>query len=413
MKRKDEHKDWTGALKESLQDFGVAPSAGAWKRLEAAGAGAAGAGNEEASRRGPVLWWPWAAGLAAAGVALVLFLTVPGIGPDANRTPENAVAEILPASPSLETPSVDSVGSGWKSNPEPDNSVPETVPSKRPVEKTPSEPVSIEEPLAVETTPGPSEEKTDAAEADGDGDVSSVSAPVEDSASRDNGAGQEQVSDKAGKDWKQPLSDPFAEPVRTARPAKRKSVRGRPSIGISVGSGLLAAATSASAAGATGAGGPKKSARRYDIGEILEHQAPSTVGAQLFVPLTGRLQLETGLITTSLHSSFKSISQELRFTGLPLRLGYKVLDWGFGDINVSAGGMMEGCTKARLMDQDYKESAQYSACAAAIARCKLFGPVRIYASPELSYYFTRTTLPTCRTRQPLAFSVCGGLSIDF
>ncbi len=95
MGKRAEHNDWTDALKESLQDFGVAPSEGAWERLEAArGAGEAAAGGDgEGSPRRGIIWWPWAVGLAAASLALGVFLFAPS-GRHGNGAP---VAEVMKA----------------------------------------------------------------------------------------------------------------------------------------------------------------------------------------------------------------------------------------------------------------------------------------------------------------------------
>ena len=419
MKRKDEHNDWTGALKESLQDYGVAPSAGAWERLEAASAG----GRQQAA------WWPWALGLAAAVAALGLFLFIPegrkdgGVqiaevrqaeAPAAEETvgqQEQPDAGIMNAQPATEnrradagkavsvrksvypiTSAADAVAAmekqaeaadGQEAAPNGDDSAVSISTAQEPRRDEPSE---TEAPAVVETETPATEQ--------------AVQSGRDDAATQDGQTGAPAVSP-------QPL-DPgiFAEPA-----PRTKAPRQRVSFGISRGGGLQG---SAGMNPTVHSGGPKKaSARRYSIGEFLNHDAPSSVEATMFIPLSGRLHLETGLDFTRMDSRFGDITQEVRLTGIPLRLGYKLLEWNRFDFSVSAGGMREVCTLARLMDKSYDEPVQYSANAGALARFRLAGPFSLYASPQLSYYFTPTTLSTYRSRNPLMFTACAGLSIQF
>ena len=418
MGKRVENNDWTDVLRESLQDFGVAPSEGAWERLEA---------DSAARTKKAAAWWPVAAALAAAAVALGLFLFLPS-GRDVSVAPVAQVVsepvergEEPEAQEEVAGPDAEKAAEAVAESEVAPVSETAPVAHERPVEVAPvreTAPVAHEE--AVEVAPV-SEKAPPAHERPVEVVPVSETAP----AAHEKTVEVAPVSEKAATAHEKPAKEAeenpeevvvstscaYADPFRDQKPV-RKKVRRSATFGLNIGTGLVAQASSpAKTAGGT-SGGPKKAARRYDISELLQHEAPSTFGMQFIVPLSDRLHLEKGVDLTSMHSSFGKISQDMEFAGLPLRLGYKVLDWGFGELSVNAGALLEGCTRARLMDTDYDESAQWSASAGAIARCHLFGPLHLYAMPQLSYYFTQTTLPTYRSRQPLTFSFSAGISFD-
>lgn len=401
MGKRVENNDWTDVLRESLQDFGVAPSEGAWERLEA---------DSAARKKKAAAWWPVAAALAAAAVALGLFLFLPS-GRDVSVAP---VAQVVsePVERGEEPEAQEEVAGPDAEKAAEAVAEPEVAPVS---EKAPVAHEKAVEVAPVSETAAPAHEKpievvTVSETASPAHERPVEVAPVSETAP----AAHEKPAKEAEENPEEVVvstSCAYADPFRDQKPV-RKKVRRSATFGLNIGTGLVAQATSpAKTAGGT-SGGPKKAARRYDISELLQHEAPSTFGMQFFVPLSDRLHLETGVDLTSMHSSFGKISQDMEFAGLPLRLGYKVLDWGFGELSVNAGALLEGCTRARLMDTDYDESAQWSASAGAIARCHLFGPLHLYAMPQLSYYFTQTTLPTYRSRQPLTFTFSAGISFD-
>jgi hypothetical protein len=410
MGKRAEHNDWTDALKESLQDFGVAPSEGAWERLEAArGAGEAAAGGDgEGSPRRGIIWWPWAVGLAAASLALGVFLFAPS-GRHGNGAPVAEVMkaeepQVATAAETVEEPLAEAVEE--KMEPEVATAAEAVDAPVAEAVAEPAEAAAVSE-KALSAHGEPSEAAAVSKTATSAHGEPSETAAVSETATSAHGEPAKEPSETAEKMDKKEALNPFMEP----KPA-RKKVRRHAAIGFSVGTGLVAQASSPAMTAGGASGGPKKAARRYDISELLQHEAPSSFGLQLSFPLSDKLYLETGLDHISMHSSFGKISQDLIFSGLPLRLGYKVLDWGFGDLSVNAGGLWETCVSATLMDKKYSEPQQWSASAGALARCRLFGPVHLYAMPQLSYYFTQTTLPTYRSRQPLSFSFCAGISFD-
>ncbi len=410
MGKRAEHNDWTDALKESLQDFGVAPSEGAWERLEAArGAGEAAAGGDgEGSPRRGIIWWPWAVGLAAASLALGVFLFAPS-GRHGNGAPVAEVMkaeepQVATAAETVEEPLAEAVEE--KMEPEVATAAEAVDAPVAEAVAEPAEAAAVSE-KALSAHGDPSEAAAVSKTATSAHGEPSETAAVSETATSAHGEPAKEPSETAEKMDKKEALNPFMEP----KPA-RKKVRRHAAIGFSVGTGLVAQASSPAMTAGGASGGPKKAARRYDISELLQHEAPSSFGLQLSFPLSDKLYLETGLDHISMHSSFGKISQDLIFSGLPLRLGYKVLDWGFGDLSVNAGGLWETCVSATLMDKKYSEPQQWSASAGALARCRLFGPVHLYAMPQLSYYFTQTTLPTYRSRQPLSFSFCAGISFD-
>ena len=381
--------DWTEALRDKLGDFEVAPSDGGWERLAAGG------------KRAAATWWPYAAALAACLAACALWL----FSPDASQpAAENILAEVPAVEPVSEEPAAAAPDTVVVRGISAETAVaaasvasaapvtPVASGQAEPVALIPAAPFAEENRIAV-AGPAPSHTADVTQEA--------PDAPSELPAEEIPTHGEVSVAPSSSIVQDEPAGVLCSAPVRP---------RGRVSISLSAGSG-----SGASQGGIPSANGSKmkKAARRYDISELLRHEAPVHFSGLVDIPLTERLFIGSGLGFSSYKASFGEIRQEMVFSTVPLTFGYHAFRWNGADVAFSVGAAAEGCLSARLMDVDYDEDIQYRALAAASLRWKLFGPVNLFAQPELSYYFTRTTLPMYRSNHPLTFSATAGLSFQF
>ena len=149
-----------------------------------------------------------------------------------------------------------------------------------------------------------------------------------------------------------------------------------------------------------------------DITEVIQHSTPVQKALGLSIPISDKLDIATGIDHMELNSVVGFGNQNLEWIGVPLRLGYRIADWGASSINLGAGVKGEKCLSATLLGMDYNEQFQWAANMGADYRVRVFGPVSLSLTPELSYYFTDTVLPTYRTDHPLTFTLRAGLSLN-
>ena len=161
------------------------------------------------------------------------------------------------------------------------------------------------------------------------------------------------------------------------------------------------------------ASGPRTRAGEVmDITEVIQHSTPVNARMELFIPLSSRLGIGTGLDLASHKSSVGDGLQTMKWVGVPLELDCAVWNQGPCSVSVGAGFRGEKCLSASLLGMDYNESFQWAANVGADCRVSLFGPVSLLVSPELDYYLTDTVLPTYRTGKPLSFGISAGLSFN-
>ena len=141
------------------------------------------------------------------------------------------------------------------------------------------------------------------------------------------------------------------------------------------------------------------------------HDLPLSLALTLRWDLSSRLALESGVSYTYLHSYGEQTGhQQLHFAGIPLKLDVRLFSAGPLDISVGAYGMGEKCLYAVQGGIRYPETAlQWSAGAFLNAGYRLGSFATLYLQPSLSYYFTKTTLITYRTENPLGFTLQAGL----
>lgn len=202
-----------------------------------------------------------------------------------------------------------------------------------------------------------------------------------------------------------PSFDIEDEPIARKRGQRRKII-----VTVSAGGAFGAAGNGmyiAQADPVTKAGGAV-----MDITEVIQHSTPVQKALGLSIPISDRMDIATGIDHLELNSVVGYGSQNLEWIGVPLRLGYRVADWGASSINLGAGVKGERCLSAALLGFDYTEQFQWAASMGADYRVRILGPVSLSLTPELSYYFTDTVLPTYRTDHPLTFTLRAGLSLN-
>lgn len=157
----------------------------------------------------------------------------------------------------------------------------------------------------------------------------------------------------------------------------------------------------------------------YDRGEFRHHQ-PVSFGLSVRKEFAHGLSLESGVNYTLLRSDVrlrfatKDVSQRLHFIGVPLRMNWQYLRRGGFSLYIGAGGMVEKCVSAKFGSEVVDEKGvQWSVQGAAGAEYRFGGLVGLYFEPEVSYYFTETSLQTARTDSPLSLTLRLGVRFSF
>lgn len=156
---------------------------------------------------------------------------------------------------------------------------------------------------------------------------------------------------------------------------------------------------------------PESSAGHYT------HDLPLSLGLSLRMELTPKIGLETGLEYTYLHSveefAGSRLNQRLHFVGIPVRLDASLwTNGGFG-VYAGVGAKVEKCVSATLGRVACEEPRlQWSAEAFGGIQYQLSSRTHLYFQPALSWYFTKTDLPSYRTEHPLGVTLHAGLRFD-
>lgn len=378
--------DWTDELREMIDGVELSPSEGGWERLKA----------DLHPRR--AVWWPYAVPAAAClllgGVFLFRGRPSENVLDVAASVPSAMVADVV--APAI-IPEIQSLTAG---------EVSETVP-----------PSATEEggPLAVGSAKQTSSDTPPAAETmTGNGlDVEADMEDVEE--------GGSQTIEEAAPDGPRPVveEEPALPSLAVQAPSfdiedepmvRKRGQRRKITVTVSAGGAFGAAGNGmyiAQADPVTKAGGAV-----MDITEVIQHSTPVQKALGLSIPISDRMDIATGIDHLELNSVVGYGSQNLEWIGVPLRLGYRVADWGASSINLGAGVKGEKCLSATLLGFDYTEQFQWAASMGADYRVRILGPVSLSFTPELSYYFTDTVLPTYRTDHPLTFTLRAGLSLN-
>lgn len=453
---KDRRNDWKSQLRDRMEVYGEPEPDGLWESVASslrqkgvmAGSGVA----ESASSSGNLLrdrrhlWWYVVPALAMAAVCVGLLLPFSGGESQVTVVPGNMISESIIADKVLEgdaanvAPAKASVSS-----------------DERPASN--GVPVSGERPVLDEMS---SEEKASAGDAFG-GVLFDVDATVSPS---QECTVVEQQEPKARRDQEfsseDDFEDPFAEEMETSSASKRSRLAlglhlggvGSYSGGSSGSVSMADAFVSSTVPFGTNNGTPIKldSKGKLPYNGVLmgdtfrsvesEHRfyQPVSVGVEVSCDLGRRFFLGSGLSYTCLVSesssgsseSRSSLTQTVHLLGVPLKLGYKIIDNPLFELSVAGGGRVDKAiasktvTRLALNGPEPVRSAStgtvfplyWSLTASASAAYKLSSLVGLYLEPGLSWHFSSKSdsglaLETVWSGRPLNFQLNAGVRFYF
>ena len=453
---KDRRNDWKSQLRDRMEVYGEPEPDGLWESVASslrqkgvmAGSGVA----ESASSSGNLLrdrrhlWWYVVPALAMAAVCVGLLLPFSGGESQVTVVPGNMISESIIADKVLEGDA--------------DN----VAPAKASVssdERLASNgvPVSGERPVLDEML---SEEKASAGDAFG-GVLFDVDATVSPS---QECTVVEQQEPKARRDQEfsseDGFEDPFAEEMETSSASKRSRLAlglhlggvGSYSGGSSGSVSMADAFVSSTVPFGTNNGTPIKldSKGKLPYNGVLmgdtfrsvesEHRfyQPVSVGVEVSCDLGRRFFLGSGLSYTCLVSesssgsseSRSSLTQTVHLLGVPLKVGYKIIDNPLFELSVAGGGRVDKAiasktvTRLALNGPEPVRSAStgtvfplyWSLTASASAAYKLSSLVGLYLEPGLSWHFSSKSdsglaLETVWSGRPLNFQLNAGVRFYF
>lgn len=453
---KDRRNDWKSQLRDRMEVYGEPEPDGLWESVASslrqkgvmAGSGVA----ESASSSGNLLrdrrhlWWYVVPALAMAAVCVGLLLPFSGGESQVTVVPGNMISESIIADKVLEgdadnvAPAKASVSSDERLS---SNGVP----------------VSGERPVLDEMS---SEEKASAGDAFG-GVLFDVDATVSPS---QECTVVEQQEPKARREQEfsseDGFEDPFAEEMETSSASKRSRLAlglhlggvGSYSGGSSGSVSMADAFVSSTVPFGTNNGTPIKldSKGKLPYNGVLmgdtfrsvesEHRfyQPVSVGVEVSCDLGRRFFLGSGLSYTCLVSesssgsseSRSSLTQTVHLLGVPLKLGYKIIDNPLFELSVAGGGRVDKAiasktvTRLALNGPEPVRSAStgtvfplyWSLTASASAAYKLSSLVGLYLEPGLSWHFSSKSdsglaLETVWSGRPLNFQLNAGVRFYF
>lgn len=465
---KDRRNDWKSQLRDRMEAYGEPEPDGLWESVASslrqkgvmAGSGvaesASSSGNLSRDRRH--LWWYVVPALAMAAVCVGLLLpfsggesqvtVVPGdmISESiiADKVLEGDAANIAPAEASVSSDEVSALDERPASN-------------ERPVSN--SVPALDEMPVLDEMS---SEEKDSAGDAFG-GVLIDVDAAVSPS---QECTVVEQQEPKARREQEFSSEDDFEDPFAEEMEPSSGSKRSRLALGLHLGGvGSYSGGSSGSASMAdafvsstvpfgTNDGTPIKldSKGKLPYNGVLmgdtfrsvesEHRfyQPVSVGVEVSYDLGRRFFLGSGLSYTCLVSesssgsleSRSSLTQTVHLLGVPLKVGYKIIDNPLFELSVAGGGRVDKAiasktvTRLALNGPEPVKSAStgkafplyWSLTASASAAYKLSSLVGLYLEPGLSWHFgsksdSGLALETVWSGRPLNFQLNAGVRFYF
>ncbi len=471
---KDRRNDWKSQLRDRMEAYGEPEPDGLWESVASslrqkgvmAGSGvaesASSSGNLSRDRRH--LWWYVVPALAMAAVCVGLLLPFSGGESQVTVVPGDMISESIIADKVLEgdaaniAPAKASVSSGERlaSN---IVQVPGEWPVSNGVPALDERPVSGERPVLDEMS---SEEKASAVDAFG-GVLFDVDAAVSPS---QECTVVEQQEPEARREQEFSSEDDFEDPFAEDRETSSASKRSRLALGLHLGGvGSYSGGSSGSVSMAdafvsstvpfgTNDGTPIKldSKGKLPYNGVLmgdtfrsvesEHRfyQPVSVGVEVSYDLGRRFFLGSGLSYTCLVSesssgsseSRSSLTQTVHLLGVPLKVGYKIIDNPLFELSVAGGGRVDKAiasktvTRLALNGPEPVKSASngkafplyWSLTASASAAYKLSSLVGLYLEPGLSWHFgsksdSGLALETVWSGRPLNFQLNAGVRFYF
>ena len=450
---KDRRNDWKSQLRDRMEVYGEPEPDGLWESVASslrqkgvmAGSGVA----ESASSSGNLLrdrrhlWWYVVPALAMAAVCVGLLLPFSGGESQVTVVPGNMISESIIADKVLE---------GDAANVAP-------AKASKSVSASNGVPVSGERPVLDEMS---SEEKASAGDAFG-GVLFDVDATVSPS---QECTVVEQQEPKARREQEFSSEDDFEDPIAEEMETSSASKRSRLALGLHLGGvGSYSGGSSGSVSMAdafvsstvpfgTNNGTPIKldSKGKLPYNGVLmgdtfrsvesEHRfyQPVSVGVEVSCDLGRRFFLGSGLSYTCLVSesssgsseSRSSLTQTVHLLGVPLKLGYKIIDNPLFELSVAGGGRVDKAiasktvTRLALNGPEPVRSAStgtvfplyWSLTASASAAYKWSSFVGLYLEPGLSWHFSSKSdsglaLETVWSGRPLNFQLNAGVRFYF
>lgn len=459
---KDRRNDWKSQLRDRMEAYGEPEPDGLWESVASslrqkgvmAGSGvaesASSSGNLSRDRRH--LWWYVVPALAMAAVCVGLLLPFSGDESQVTVVPGDMISESIIADKVLE---------GDAANIAPAKA---SVPSdERPVsnERMASNRMSASNSVPVLDEMS-SEEKASAVDAFG-GVLFDVDADVSPS-QECTVVEQQEPNARRGQEFssEDDFEDPFAEEMETSSASKRSRLAlglhlggvGSYSGGSSGSVSMADAFVSSTVPFGTNDGTPVKldSKGKLPYNGILmgdtfrsvesEHRfyQPVSVGVEVSYDLGRRVFLGSGLSYTCLVSesssgsseSRGSLTQTVHLLGVPLKVGYKIIDNPLFELSVTGGGRVDKAiasktvTRLALNGPEPVKSASngkafplyWSLTASASAAYKLSSLVGLYLEPGLSWHFGSKSdnglaLETVWSGRPLNFQLNAGVRFYF
>lgn len=468
---KDRRNDWKSQLRDRMEAYGEPEPDGLWESVASslrqkgvmAGSGvaesASSSGNLSRDRRH--LWWYVVPALAMAAVCVGLLLPFSGDESQVTVVPGDMISESIISDKVLE---------GDAANIAPAKaSVPVSGEVSASDERLPLNSVSVsngvpasdERPVLYEMS---SEEKASAGDVFGVGVLFDVDATV--SPSQECTVVEQQQEPKARREQEfsseEDFEDPFAEEMETSSASKRSRLAlglhlggvGSYSGGSSGSVSMADAFVSSTVPFGTNDGTPIKldSKGKLPYNGVLmgdtfrsvesEHRfyQPVSVGVEVSYDLGRRFFLGSGLSYTCLVSesssgsleSRSSLTQTVHLLGVPLKVGYKIIDNPLFELSVAGGGRVDKAiasktvTRLALNGPEPVKSASngkafplyWSLTASASAAYKLSSLVGLYLEPGLSWHFgsksdSGLALETVWSGRPLNFQLNAGVRFYF
>lgn len=478
---KDRRNDWKSQLRSRMEAYGEPEPDGLWESVASslrqkgvmAGSGvaasASSSGNLSRDRRH--LWWYVVPALAMAAVCVGLLLPFSGGESQVTVVPGDMISESIIADKVLEgdfanvAPDKASVSTDERlaSDEMPTSNerlASNRVPASGEVSISDELPILDEVPVSDGMS---SEDKASAGDVFGGGVLFDVDAAVSPS-QECTVVEQQEPKARRGQEFssEEDFEDPFAEELETSSGSKRSRLAlglhlggvGSYSVGSSGSASMADAFVSSTVPFGTNDGTPIKldSKGKLPYNGVLmgdtfrsvesEHRfyQPVSVGVEVSYDLGRRFFLGSGLSYTCLVSesssgsseSRGSLTQTVHLLGVPLKVGYKIIDNPLFELSVAGGGRVDKAiasktvTRLTLNGPEPVKSASsgtvfplyWSLTASASAAYKLSSLVGLYLEPGLSWHFGSKSdnglaLETVWSGRPLNFQLNAGVRFYF
>lgn len=466
---KDKRNDWKSQLRNRMEAYGEPEPDGLWESVASslrqkgvmAGSGvaesASSSGNLSRDRRH--LWWYVVPALAMAAVCVGLLLPFSGGESQVTVVPGDMISESVIADKVLDGVSANVAPAKASAPVSGERLASNRVPASGEVSIPDELPILDEVPVSDGMS---SEDKASAGDVFG-GVLFDVDAAVSPS---QECTVVEQQEPKARREQEfsseEDFEDPFAEEMETSSGSKRSRLAlglhlggvGSYSGGSSGSASMADAFVSSTVPFGTNDGTPVKldSKGKLPYNGVLmgdtfrsvesEHRfyQPVSVGVEVSYDLGRRFFLGSGLSYTCLVSesssgsseSRGSLTQTVHLLGVPLKVGYKIIDNPLFELSVAGGGRVDKAiasktvTRLALNGPEPVKSAStgtvfplyWSLTASASAAYKLSSLVGLYLEPGLSWHFGSKSdnglaLETVWSGRPLNFQLNAGVRFYF